>query len=434
MVSYGDTAFPYSPYENGYPYLKSIVSENTANIANLKVATRGVRGSKIYGWNDLTNIFNAYVDTSGIVRNSDYCSLSDYIEIQAGEVITYSGLNCNLGSIVMMAISYYDGNKNFISGAGVSASTDNVTGSYTVPNGCSYVRIGERNTQNGEFSFSPIVTQHEAVEELISKDSSTNITNLKIAMIGDSTYAITGGGSASHERINDYLTKLSGAEVSNFAIGGTTMANYRPSGNTWTYYDFVQLMTAKINGDMSEQLSETNLADKPAHVRNAVTALNNADLSTYDVLLINYGTNDFTGESPLEIADAPYDLRSVKGAMRTMIERIGTAYPNLHLVFNTPFWRCWNTTQDYVNDAFNRENAYNLKLGDYVTGIESTAREYGLPVMNHLYEDGWNKYNRSIYFDANDGVHFNIAGAKFVARKTFEFLCKQGFALGELSE
>lgn len=405
-------------------------------ISDLQEVTQDVRGKLILGWSDVGETEEKYVKTNGQLANSEYCALSDYIRVLSGDTIQYSGLNCNLGGTVMMAISCYDENKAFMSDAGVQGSTTGVTGTYTLPDGVAYVRIGEYYTKRGTFKFYEAATPTEAFDVLHNQVDSalSNLVGKKIALFGDSTYAITGGGSNSHQRVSDYLTRLSGATISNFAIGGTWMSGSRIS-NTWRYYDFVELVSAKINGDMSDQLSSDNLSDKPGYVANVVNALNSADLSTYDIVIINYGTNDFAAEATFEIEGQPYSTDSFVGSIRTMIERIGEAYPNLLIVFNTPFWRCWDNPSDYVDDAFTHENGLTLKLKDYIDAINDIASgEYGLPVLNNLYVSGWNRYNMDTYFNSDDGTHFNVAGAKFVARRTFEFLNQQGVALGLLAD
>ena len=417
---------------------KFLVVGNDGNVETVTVEKEPyVRGELLTNWNELDNITQQYIKTDGTVANSSYRRLSDYIRVLPGDTISYKNLNCLLDVGYIMAIACYDENKNFISDAGVQSNSETTTGTYVLPNTVYYIKISDNSDMYGSFAVYEAVTQAEGIElrrqEIIATKS--NLVGMKIAMIGDSTYALTGGGSLSNERVSDYLAKLSNATVSNFAIGGTIMAQYRPLSDSWHYYDFVELMTAKINDDMSDQLDAGNLAGKPAHVGIAVNALNDADLSTYDILLINYGTNDFAGESPLADANNNYNTATFTGAIRTMIEMIATAYPHLHIVFNTPFWRCWPNTAEYVDDAFTHQNVYNLTLVDYIDKINEIANgEYGLPVINNLFEIGWNKFNRYDYFDDNDGTHFNILGAKEVARKTFEFLNRQGFALGELSE
>lgn len=433
MVAYGSAVQPYAPYDSGYPALAEIVKSHTNSISNLETLTGEVHGEEVNSWSNLPDVGTGYITPNGVVHASEYFALSDYVPVMPGDTVVYNNINCNIGGGTMMAVACYDYNKNYIANAGVSGSTSGVSGTYTLPDNVHYIRVGDYITKRGSYHFTVAMLQKDAIEALMADHNSTNLSNLKIAMIGDSTYAITGGGSASNQRINDYLADLSNAVVSNFAIGGTLMTDLRTT-DTWKYYDFVRLMTAKINGDMSEQLSDANLSGKPGYIRTVVTDLNAADLSTYDVLLINYGTNDYASEAPIT-GDNPYAVNTLSGALRTMIERIGTAYPNLKIVFNTPYWRCWTNPSNYVNDAFTRENGLNLKMKDYIDAINNIASgEYGLPVINNLFENGWNRYNMNTYFDSNDGTHFNIAGAKFVARKTYEFLSRQGFALGRLDE
>lgn len=437
-IRIGEMSYKVGSFEF-YPALtqRDAIIKNQQDIDTLETLTESINGELINGWIDVGATSAKYITTTGTEQNSDYCALSTYIPVLPGDSITYN-LNCDLGGVTIMAIACYDSSKTFIRDVGVSGSTSSVSGTYTFPDKCAYIRIGERSSKKGTFSFYPAATQKEAISELqkTAEELQSNIRGMKIAMIGDSTYAIAGGGSASNERVSDFLKEISFADISNFAIGGTTMAANRLS-DTWHYYDFVELMTAKINNDMSEQLDSDNLSGKPGYIANVVAALNSADLSEYDILLINYGTNDFAAEYPLETPGTPYDTHSVLGALRTMVERIGTAYPNLHIVVNTPFWRCWNSPSDYVNDAFTKnigtvENP--VYLSTYVTGIKDVAqKEYGLPVIDNLFTSGWNRYTMNTYFDSTDGVHFNVAGAKYVARKTFEFLNQQGFALGSLS-
>ena len=235
--------------------------------------------------------------------------------------------------------------------------------------------------------------------------------NKKIVMMGDSIFAIAG-----YQVFDENLAEELGCTVYNCAFGGTRFSD-RGGTDTYQYFDFPKLVDAIISKNFTEQ--ENNLTGKPTYYPTNLETLKAVDLSKIDVLVLNFGTNDFAGNVPLSNDTNATDTASLKGAMRYCIDKLLTAYPNLKIAINCPYYRFWvDTTNNnaFINDCLTKENTNGVKLGGFVEAEKEIANEFLLNCYDNLNNFGWNKYNRSVYFPVNDGVHFNATGVKYAAK------------------
>lgn len=248
--------------------------------------------------------------------------------------------------------------------------------------------------------------------------SAPKIHPKKIVFMGDSTYEITG---IAGRRIPDMLARRTGATCINAAFGGSRVSG--TSGGDYLYFDFPALCDAIVAGDFTDQQSHI-----PSAVADRFTAqlaaLSAVDFSTVDVLCIEYGTNDFTGNVPLGQADET--TTTVMGAMSYGIKKLLAAYPNLNIFIDGVRYRFWLSGDSFSDDITTHTNTLDLRLYDYADAIEEVAGNFNLPYSDNIHHYGWNRYNRATYFPANDGTHFNVNATAYAEKILFDRLCGLG--------
>ena len=239
-----------------------------------------------------------------------------------------------------------------------------------------------------------------------------------VVMMGDSTYDITG---STNKRINDFVEKYLRCTVINCGMGGTRMSDSRGASSADSYkpFDFPNLIDAKQANNYSAQ--EQKLSDKATSFVEAFNLFKGLDFAKVDVLCIEYGANDFysTNNVGVPIGDYTKDRTTYTGAMIYCVEKLLSAYPNLTIFVDGIRYRYFLDDND---DAFTHKNNLGLKSKDYVEAEIKVAKMYGLPYADNLDGYGWNKYNRSIYFQSTDGTHFNDKGTKFAGKILAEHL------------
>lgn len=255
--------------------------------------------------------------------------------------------------------------------------------------------------------------------ETFVKDMEIEYAPLKgkvIVNFGDSIFGIK-------RPPNDISTKIANitlATAHNCGFGGCRMAIH--DAENYGAFSMYKLADAVASGDWSEQ--EYAIANTPegkeavpTYFSVGLDTLKGIDFSAVDIVTIAYGTNDFAAEVTLDDAENPQATNTYAGALRYSIETLLTAYPQLRIFICSPIYRSWlDASNDYALLADSDTQVMNgVKLTDFVAKAEAVAQEYHLPFIDNYYELGMNKFNRSAYFDYDDGTHPNDAGNQLIA-------------------
>lgn len=235
----------------------------------------------------------------------------------------------------------------------------------------------------------------------------------KIACFGDS---ITERG--------DYPSRLAEklrATTYKCGFGGCRMTSYsNTESSTATGYsamcmsylsdyiadnDFTDLLQAA--DDVYAQYGDDN--------RTQALLVSQIDYSKLDYMILFWGTNDYGGNMPIG-QDTDEGHTTFKGAINLIVKNILTAYPNIHLIFFTPFWRATYTGESGFCDSDTYTNPLGFKLPDYVDALVSRANALHIPVVN-LYDSMCiGKYNYEEWLV--DGLHpKDGVGYEYVAEK-----------------
>ena len=145
--------------------------------------------------------------------------------------------------------------------------------------------------------------------------------------LGDSIFGMERGATS----IPNIIANISGATVYNCCLGGTraTAHNYAE----WACYDFVELTNSIVNGNFTTQINNlsANGMGIPSYFADVITQLQNIDFNSVDIVIINYGGNDYTAGCYIENGSNVYDVSTYLGALRTGIETLLNVYQNLRI-------------------------------------------------------------------------------------------------------
>lgn len=249
--------------------------------------------------------------------------------------------------------------------------------------------------------------------ETIGNDAKPVVAHLmgkKIANFGDSVF----GNARPPLDVSTFLADNTGATVYNCAFGGCRMGVHN---GHWDAFSMYRLAYSIANNDYSVQDDAINYDDRVSYAEEPLALIKSIDFEKLDILTISYGTNDYTGNNPIDNTDNPLDTSTVCGALRYSIETLLTAYPNLRIFVLLPTYRFWmDSANAYTDDAFNHTNNLGKTLVEYNEAIAETAKAYNVPVIDNFAELGINKFNRQQYFPVTDGTHHNENGRKLLAK------------------
>lgn len=131
------------------------------------------------------------------------------------------------------------------------------------------------------------------------------------------------------------------------------------------------------------------------------------------VFILNYGVNDYLFGNTVNAEDK-YMSASYPGAMRIVVERLKTSYPDAEILILTPGYI---TFQNCGKEIVGENGA---PLEEYVEAALQVAREYDLPYINMYAETESYAGKKKILIA--DGVHPNEQGRFFLGMKICEKL------------
>ena len=221
------------------------------------------------------------------------------------------------------------------------------------------------------------------------------VNHLNILFMGDSIFGNDG-------EIVQFTHEMTKANTINCAFGGTSVA-INPQVTAFKYFDALNLIPAKIDNVWTDQdAAAARLEEIYPWVPVRLATFKAVDMSTIDLLICNWGTNDYTsGQSLQDIEDA---YTSVIGMLRE-------AYPALRILVCTPIWRYF-TNPDTDSDS----KVYNdATLKQIAKAIENLMKDLRVTVFNAYENIPLTLDTADTYFDHNDKTHLNATGNKVYA-------------------
>lgn len=374
-----------------------IARESSASaIENANVKPRNINNGIFKNMLDpLDTVDGYYIDHSNGTYDNQSSTYwrSGFIPVKPNTSYTSSSYN---------RVAFYDENKTFISGSGHYGDY-----SYMSPNNAAYIMVCDTpltskskyvlaETANYDGLYYPFGVR---IPWLI--ESKSRLEGKKMVCFGDS---ITNMGYV------DTILENSGIIAENVGLSSGRYANV--DNATIDAFSFYNIIYAIANNDWTipDSLSgQTGYETQYAHIQ-AIKAI---DFSEIDYVSFAYGTNDFSSSTPIDNENDPYDPNYFMGAMRYCIKTFLQKYPHIKLLVATPCYRFWQESGVFIDDC-NTHEIGGKKLSDYVDAEISVCEEMHIPYVDNLTCAGINQYNRTQYFDANDGLHPNAKGRAII--------------------
>lgn len=310
-----------------------------------------------------------YATRSGYIKNNgafaphaNYGS-TDYIPINNGDSFVYNiahGATLPIISFFSSASeSSYDVTKSII------GSTDYASGTYTASaDGYIVLTYLKVKTDSSVIFYQNIPDNVQVKINAITPDTSHRI---KVAIFGDSIFGNDG-------EIVDYLNQYDDfTDVYNCAFGGTSVSNRTDSTSPYYWFDGVSLWTAITTGTTTNQ--DANVASLSVASQTHWATIKSLDFSTIDLIVLAYGTNDYTqGKS----------ISDIITAYNSIFDMIRTAYPATRILVLSPIWRLISydsATSSYV-DSDTKTYAAGVTLRQIADGIIADCKTKRVSVFD----------------------------------------------------
>lgn len=239
----------------------------------------------------------------------------------------------------------------------------------------------------------------------------------QIVILGDSIL----GEYREEDSIADLLAANLQWKVLNGALGGTCLAKREENRRLDSSADdlsLVSLTKAFLSGDFRVQKRQHPEAPGTRYFEGVIEELAAVDLRNVQVLILEYGMNDYHNGTPMEDLQDNLNEYTFAGALRSSLKALKEAYPNLRILVLTPTYS-WYLEQEKSCEEFNPGGGY---LEEYVQKVLEVAGESGvesLDLYHNFYPHGSAEQARDY---TRDGVHPNAAGREKIAAAISEYL------------
>ena len=230
-----------------------------------------------------------------------------------------------------------------------------------------------------------------------------------ILCLGDDPFSLNQGEGGLAEQI----AAKTGATVYNGSFTGTTIAAQNPSYQDWYFLDafsFSYVAQSLASGDFDLMTHAAAYSYDEAFPR-TTAMLASLDMSSVDILCIMYDGSDYINKRPCDDPNAPYDIITYTGALRSGIEAIQETYPYIRIVVMS------HTFCHAINEEGNFENGDRIDLGNgtlshYLQKEIDTTMDCGVSFIDNFY-GSVNEDNYLAYM--TDYIHFNDEGRELLA-------------------
>lgn len=241
--------------------------------------------------------------------------------------------------------------------------------------------------------------------------------NVRILIMGDSLVA----DCRDETSVPAVLSRLLGEQVFNGTLGGTyfTMGSGAKKDNyNMDLLSMRSLMNAIMADDFGVQRTFRGRQPATEYFSDTLDELAGIDYGSVEVLILEYGINDYHVAFPIDNGDDPMDDTTYAGAIRKTVTDLKKAYPNMRVIMVTPTY-AWYVESQMTCEEYDTGNGY---LEDYVNALIDAARDAGAEVIDlyhGVYEhDTWEDWRVYTW----DGIHPNEYGRRMIAERMAEGL------------
>lgn len=352
---------------------------------------------------------NAFINAKGMLSTHEYYRTTEFIPVTQGDEIKYKIAHAT--ELPIISLYAKKDSSTFIEG--INGKVGYTEGVYVVPQD-GFVRFSWYHTGvDGYVTFTDLIPSN--VEHYIKNTVSVNgATNLNVLCLGDS---ILGHDS----EIVKFLGEFSGANILNGAVGGTSVSPRVSETDSYLPFDGENLVRAIASRDFTAQNAVKS--KMVTRIQNRLEMLEALDMSTIDLIILAYGTNDYTQGKTIE---------AIETSLGNCIDMIQSAYPTIKILVVTPTWRIFSLTENGDNKVYNVST-----LKEITEAIEIFCKNKRISVLNSYQNMPLSIATVPTYMDDitmegdtdsqtgieipsgsgryYDGVHFNEFGNKMYA-------------------
>lgn len=241
-----------------------------------------------------------------------------------------------------------------------------------------------------------------------------------IIIFGDSIM----GECRDEDSIPARLEAALGKETFNAAFGGTRMSRMdreRRLDDDRDGLSMAALSKAVASGDFGVQQMLHVSEGATDYFDETVDRLERVDFGQAEIVLLEYGLNDYHNAVPLDNPDDLLDEYTFAGAIRSCVKTLQKAYPGMRIILVTSTYT-WYPQRGLTCENYDTGNG---SLSRYVSVQLETAEELGVECIDlyhdlypHENYDDWEVYTR-------DGLHPNEEGRALIARAITEYLTRK---------
>ena len=239
----------------------------------------------------------------------------------------------------------------------------------------------------------------------------------QIVVLGDSIM----GQVRDETAVSGYLSVLTGKDIFNGTLGGTCVSRINTEKRvayTKDSLSFAAISRAAALNDFGPQQATIVRESATEHFPEVIDDLEKINFSKADILLVQYGVNDYHAGVPMENQEDPFDEYTFGGALRSAISFWREAYPDLRIILLTPTYS-WYYYQGLTCEEMDEGGGI---LEDYVNAELRIAGEMNVEIID-LYHD---LYPHEVWEDkeiyTSDGLHPNEAGRQLLAETIADYL------------
>lgn len=250
-----------------------------------------------------------------------------------------------------------------------------------------------------------------------SVDAEIQDRHWDVIALGDSVIGKEREGEAVHAYFEEYcgLTMLNAAFGGNCASMGENAGRYSYHEESLSLCALTEAICLRDFGVQKADMAANPL--RAWYFEDALDGLAGADFGQADMLLLEFGVNDYTAGRKTDNPKNPLDVRTYGGALRYAIERFQETYPDLEIILVTPAFCRIVDRENCLKEDFGGGT-----LDEYADKEKEIAEEYGLEVIDVFYGIGFDDENIMDYTE--DGMHLDDTGrqvyARFLAEKIEE--------------
>lgn len=240
---------------------------------------------------------------------------------------------------------------------------------------------------------------------------------VQVVAFGDSVLGLFRGEDGIAVQVGSLLNKT----VYCAGFGGTCVSRLDRE-NRLDYGKDALSLTALTKAVLMDDFGpqQTVFLNEPAteYFEETIDGLAGIDFHVVELVMIEHGVNDFYAGVPLRNEEDPMDEYTFAGALRSSLEALRKANPDMRIVLVTPTFT-WMLSGSYTCEEFDAGYG-NQEV--YVAEEFKIAAEYGVEVIDVYHDffphEEWNDWK--LY--TMDGLHPNEAGRRLIAEKITDYL------------